>query len=91
MSEANSMDCRVGQPAPEKKKPTGFVAICQCGVAVGALDLVMSDRRDVARLLGAWLMDGCVVHPQFGGGWAAYLEPCKCGQQPNTISTNTPN
>jgi hypothetical protein len=67
-----------------KKKPTGFVAVCQCGVAVGALDLERSELSDVSRLLGKWLMDGCVVHPQFTHTWAARLEPCKCGQQPNT-------
>jgi hypothetical protein len=66
------------------RKPTGFVAVCQCGVAIGALDLERSERGDVSRLLGKWLMDGCVVHPQFTNTWAARLEPCKCDQQPNT-------
>lgn len=62
----------------EKRKPTGFVAVCQCGKAVGAIDLERSERADASRLLGRWLMDGCTVHPQFTSTWAAHIAPCEC-------------
>jgi hypothetical protein len=66
-----------------KKRPTGFVAVCQCGKAVGAIDLERSDRADTSRLLGKWLMDGCVVYPQLTSTWAAHIEPCACSDPPN--------
>lgn len=65
-----------------KKKPTGFVAVCQCGKAVGAIDLERSERADATLLLGRWLMDGCTVHPQFTGTWAAHIAPCECDADP---------
>jgi hypothetical protein len=60
------------------KKPTGFVATCQCGVHLGALDLDRTDRSDASRLLGVWLMKGCTVTPMFGGNWSVSLEACTC-------------
>ena len=74
---------------PERKQPTGFVATCQCGLEVGALDLERSDRVDVARLLGQWLMHGCTVTPRFTGTWSAQIEMCECGKPPN-VEANRP-
>ena len=75
---------------PERKQPTGFVATCQCGLEVGALDLKRSDRADVARLLGQWLMHGCTVTPRFTGTWSARIEMCECGKPPNMATNRIP-
>ncbi len=61
-----------------KKKPIGFVATCQCGVVVGAMDYQRTERSDAARLLGKWLADGCTVAPRFSDGWSAQVAPCQC-------------
>jgi len=65
----------------KRKKPTGFVAVCQCNVAVGALDFKRTETKDAGKILGKWLEHGCTIHPQFGGGWAAYIENCKCDNE----------
>lgn len=64
-----------------KKKPTGYVAMCQCGVIVGAIDMNATDRKDAGRLLGEWVSDGCVLTPQFSGSWSAAISPCECETQ----------
>lgn len=46
-----------------KRKPTGFVAVCQCGVTVGAMDLTRTNNTDAGRVLGKWLYKGCAVEP----------------------------
>lgn len=61
-----------------KKKPTGFVSKCQCGVIVGAMDYTRTDRKDAGQMLGKWLHDGCTVEPRFAGTWEASIEPCRC-------------
>lgn len=61
-----------------KRKPTGFVAVCQCGVAVGALDATRTDNKDMGRIMGKWLSDGCTVSPRFEGTWLAEIKPCQC-------------
>lgn len=61
-----------------KKKPTGFVAICQCGVTVGAMDYEQTNRVDAGQILGRWLHYGCTVKPRFEHSWKASIEPCKC-------------
>lgn len=61
-----------------KRKPTGFVAICQCGVLTGAMDLTRTDQKDAGQVLGKWLSDGCSVTPRFAGQWVATVLPCKC-------------
>lgn len=63
-----------------KKKPTGFVAVCQCGKTVGAIDVEATPQKDAASLLGRWLMNGCTVSPRFTGTWSAQIEPCECGK-----------
>lgn len=62
-----------------KRKPTGFVAVCQCGVIVGALDYGRTDRRDAGKVMGQWLADGCTVSPRFESSWSEKLSACKCG------------
>ena len=66
-----------------KKKPTGFVAKCQCGKSVGALDYERTDRKDAGKIIGKWLADGCTVEPRFAGTWTEHIEPCCC--EPNTV------
>jgi hypothetical protein len=60
-----------------KKKPTGFVAICQCGRVTGAMDLERTGHGS-GRLLGEWLMNGCTVEPRFDGAWEVKVYPCTC-------------
>lgn len=61
-----------------KKKPTGFIAECQCGEIVGALDYERTDRHEAGSILGKWLHDGCTVKPMFDSSWSVHVEPCKC-------------
>lgn len=61
-----------------KKKPTGFIAICQCGETIGALDYINIDRKDAGRILGQWLADGCTVKPYFDNQWCIKITSCKC-------------
>ena len=35
-----------------KLKPNGYIAICQCGKTVGAIDLNRTDRKDSGKVLG---------------------------------------
>ena len=61
-----------------KKKPTGFVAICQCGEKVGAMDYTHTDRVEAGKLLGKWLHDGCTIKPKFDNKWSEKITACKC-------------
>lgn len=61
-----------------KKKPTGFVAICQCGKTIGAMDYTRTDRKDAGKLLGEWLADGCKIEPRFKGTWNEKIATCEC-------------
>lgn len=63
-----------------KRKPRGFVATCQCGVVVGAMDADRTPRADAGKLLGKWLADGCTVAPRFDGTWIVHVQPCKCAE-----------
>ena len=65
-----------------KKKPTGFVAKCQCGVFIGAMDKDRTDPRDAGKILGKWLEDGCTVEPRFEGTWSVHLSACQCSEAP---------
>jgi len=84
-------DVQMSDPAerysetPIKRKPTGFVAICQCGVIVGAMDLTHTERREAGQILGRWLADGCTVDPRFTGDWEAHVELCRCHKQPPRV------
>lgn len=61
-----------------KRKPRGFVATCQCGLVVGAMDAERTPRADAGKLLGKWLADGCTVAPRFDGTWSVHVRLCKC-------------
>jgi hypothetical protein len=61
-----------------KKEPRGFVAICQCGVFVGALDYDRTERKEAGKIIGKWLHDGCTVEPRFGGTWSVTVDHCRC-------------
>ena len=61
-----------------KRKPTGFVAICQCGEKVGAMDYTKTDRKEAGKILGEWLANGCTVEPRFIGTWRETITCCKC-------------
>lgn len=63
-----------------KRQPTGFVARCQCGAIVGALDYDRTDRKEAGVIMGKWLADGCTVKPRFGESWSERLESCKCAE-----------
>ncbi len=64
-----------------KRKPTGFVATCQCERTVGALDFTRSTQADTGKILGRWLQDGCTVTPRFTGSWEVKVEACTCEPQ----------
>lgn len=64
-----------------KKKPIGFVAICQCGEMVGAMDYQRTDRKEAGKLLGSWLAEGCVVQPRFPGWGSERITPCRCKKE----------
>lgn len=64
--------------------PTGFVARCQCGVYIGAIDVTGTLRADSAKWVGEWLLDGYTVEPRFGS-WQQKLGPrCKCDANKQT-------
>lgn len=67
-----------------KQKPTGFIAICQCGEIVGAIDYQRADRKEAGLLLGKWLHHGCKIEPQFKGTWNVKVTSCIC----ETINKN---
>lgn len=61
-----------------KQKPKGFIAQCQCGNIVGAMDYERTDRSEAGKLLGAWIHDGCIIYPKFDLNWSVQVKPCKC-------------
>jgi hypothetical protein len=61
-----------------KQKPNGFVAKCQCGESIGALDARQTDNKEMSRLLGQWLFDGCTIEPRFACTWSEHITACKC-------------
>ncbi len=66
-----------------KKKPNGFIAKCQCGQTVGAMDYARTPRKDAGRLLGEWLHSGCTVIPKFGDAWCETVGRCICEDKRN--------
>ena len=64
----------------QKKKPSpnGFIAICECGAVVGALDFNRTDRKDAGNIISEWLMTGHTVKPMYGAYWSVPLEGCRC-------------
>ena len=64
-----------------KKTPTGWVAICQCGAIVGAMDRDRTERSEAGKLIGEWLHNGCTVEPRFTGAWSVKVEACWCANE----------
>ncbi|ENM3868768.1 hypothetical protein WKN18_003305 [Vibrio cholerae] len=64
-----------------KLKPNGYIAICQCGKTVGAIDLNRTERKDSGKVLGQWISDGCVLKPQFASTWQVDVSSCSCDNQ----------
>ena len=64
-----------------KRKPTGFVATCQCGLVIGAMDATRTDNKAMGQTLGKWLYDGCSVEPRFIGSWEVEVKVCQCGKE----------
>jgi hypothetical protein len=65
-----------------KNKPTGFVAICQCGKVVGAMDYDRTGRKEAGKILGYWLANGCNIVSKFGSFWNEKIESCVCDKEP---------
>lgn len=63
------------------RKPSGFIAKCQCGAITGAMDYNRTDRKDAGKILGEWLERGCTVEPRFGSEWTEHISSCKCPAQ----------
>ena len=61
-----------------KSKPTGFVAICRCGVSVGAIDYSRTDRKEAGKIIGKWLDEGCTIVPNFFGTRSVEIGLCQC-------------
>lgn len=62
----------------ERKKLTGYVARCQCGEIVGAIDLERSDRKDAGQIMGRWIAEGLRLEPRFTGSWSCQVTACGC-------------
>lgn len=60
------------------KRPTGYIATCQCGSIVGALDLQRCDEETVAHMLGKWVAQGRALSPMFEPHWTAAITGCTC-------------
>lgn len=61
-----------------KRTPTGFIAKCQCGEIVGAMDFIRTDRKEAGKVIGEWLMHGCTIEPRFESSWSEKITSCKC-------------
>ena len=61
-----------------EKKPNGFVATCQCGNVVGAMDFRRTERKEAGRIMGQWLADGCTIEPRFSESWSVSVTACNC-------------
>ncbi|WP_210499147.1 hypothetical protein [Vibrio crassostreae] len=62
----------------KKKKPTGFIAKCQCDNIIGAMDYGRTDRKEAGKILGQWIADGCTIIPKFDYTWSADVNSCTC-------------
>jgi len=60
-----------------KTKPTGYIARCQCGAIVGAMDQARTPHYEAGKLLGSWLHEGFTIEPRWGD-WSATMRPCRC-------------
>ena len=68
----------------KKKNPIGFIAICQCGNVVGAMDYHRTERKEAGKILGEWLASGCTVEPKFEDIWQITIGNCICNDDKRT-------
>lgn len=69
------------EPKMRKYKPTGYVARCQCGSSIGALDFTRSPSQQTGELISQWFHKGCTIWPRFESSWSEAIEPCKCPEE----------
>lgn len=62
-------------------KPTGYVATCQCGRVVGAIDLQRTEKKEAGKILGVWIGAGCTLEPRFQASWSVTVQPCACPKE----------
>ncbi len=60
-----------------KTNPIGYVARCQCGAILGAMDYTRTPRDEAGKMLGSWLHEGLTIEPRWGT-WSATIAPCTC-------------
>ena len=62
---------------PNRGTPEAWIAICQCGQTIGAVDRLRSATPEVSDALTSWLHRGCVIEPRWGS-FRAIISPCTC-------------
>ena len=40
---------------------TTFIAVCKCGMLVGCIDSKLHDKKNLAQILGEFVLDGCQI------------------------------
>ena len=63
--------------APNRGTPEAWIAICQCGQTIGAVDRLRSPVYEVSATLSRWLHRGCTIEPRWGS-FRASIKPCTC-------------
>jgi hypothetical protein len=62
---------------PNRGTPEAWVATCQCGQTIGAVDRLRSPASEVSAALTGWLHRGCTIEPRWGS-FSASISPCTC-------------
>lgn len=60
------------------KRPTGWVGICRCGYALGAIDRERSQQGTINKVLSGWITNGLTVAPRFESSWSQPIGFCHC-------------
>lgn len=79
-----------GLDHPRLVRPYGYVALCRCGFYTGALDATRTDRKEMASILGEWLINGKTVEPRFDPNWEVALRSCRCGEKSKANAKDLP-
>lgn len=74
----------------KRKSPTGFIAVCQCGEIIGAMDYTRTERKEAGKIIGEWLASGCTVQPKFVSTWSVTVTSCKCEDAPQETMEEKP-
>ncbi len=61
-----------------RRAPTGYVATCQCGGVIGAIDIIRASKELVGKTMGSWVARGCTLTPRFESTWEHQLTGCTC-------------